>query len=129
MGVKETSYYPSLSNLLKVIGKKLKPRVRCIIHPRSIGVGLPDGALITADQNCKADDPLADGLIPSRGTIEIKAPDEDVQAVVGSEQVAKYLSKYETARVRHRAKGPRPAHADGRLHACALRKGVLEGSW
>lgn len=94
MGVKETSYYPYLSNLLNVTGKKLKPKVRCIIHPRSIGAGLPDGALVTADQKCKADDPLADGLIPSRGVIEIKAPDEDVQAVVKSEQVAKYLSKY-----------------------------------
>ena len=92
--MKETSYYPYLSNLLNFIGKKLKPKVRCIIHPRSIGAGLPDGALITADQKSKADDPLADGLIPSRGVLEIKAPDEDVEAVVGSEQVAKYLSKY-----------------------------------
>ena len=94
VGVKETSYYPYLSNLLNFIGKKLKPKVRCIIHPRSIGAGLPDGALITADQKSKADDPLADGLIPSRGVLEIKAPDEDVEAVVGSDQVAKYLSKY-----------------------------------
>jgi Type ISP C-terminal specificity domain/N-6 DNA Methylase len=94
VGVKETSYYPYFSNLLNFIGKKLKPKVRCIVHPRSIGAGLPDGALITADQKSKADDPLADGLIPSRGVLEIKAPDEDVEAVVGSEQVAKYLSKY-----------------------------------
>ncbi len=94
VGVKETSYYPYLSNLLNLIGKKLKPKVRCVIHPRSIGAGLPDGALITADQKSKADDPLADGLIPSRGVLEIKAPDEDVDAGVGSEQVAKYLSKY-----------------------------------
>jgi hypothetical protein len=46
VGVKETTYYPYLSNLLGVIGKKLKPKVRCIIHPRGIGAGLPDGALI-----------------------------------------------------------------------------------
>jgi hypothetical protein len=94
VGVKETSYYPYLSNLLNLIGKKLKPTVRCIIHPRSIGAGLPDGALITTDQKSKADDPLADGLIPSRGVIEIKAPDEDLQDVAGSEQIAKYLNKY-----------------------------------
>jgi hypothetical protein len=94
VGVKETSYYPYLSNLLNVIGKKFKPKVRCIIHPRSIGAGLPDGALITADQKSKADDPLADGLIPARGVLEVKAPDEDVEAVGGSDQVAKYLSKY-----------------------------------
>lgn len=94
VGVKETSYYPYLSNLLNAIGKKLKPRVRCIIHPRSIGAGLPDGAMITADQKSDADDPLAHGLIPARGVIEIKAPDEDAKDVVASEQVAKYLSKY-----------------------------------
>jgi len=58
VGVKETSYYPYLSNLLNTIGKKLKPRVRCIIHPRSIGAGLPEGALITTDQKSSADDPL-----------------------------------------------------------------------
>ena len=92
--MKETSYYPYLSNLLNFIGKKLKPKVRCIIHPRSIGAGLPDGALITADQKSKADDPLADGLIPSRGVLEVKAPDEDVETIADSEQVAKYLSKY-----------------------------------
>jgi hypothetical protein len=94
VGVKETSYYPSLSNLLNAIGKKLKPKVRCIIHPRSIGAGLPDGALITADQKSKAEDPLADGLIPARGVIEIKSPDEEIADVAGSEQVAKYLNKY-----------------------------------
>ena len=64
VGVKETSYYPYLSNLLNVIGKKLKPRVRCIIHPRSIGAGLPDGALITADQKSKVDDPWRTARFP-----------------------------------------------------------------
>jgi hypothetical protein len=94
VGVKETSYYPYLSNLLNFMGKTLKAKVRCIIHPHNIGAGLPDGALITADQKSKADDPLAEGMIPSRGVLEIKAPDEDVQKIAGSEQVAKYLTKY-----------------------------------
>ncbi|MBI3280490.1 MAG: DNA methyltransferase, partial [Acidobacteria bacterium] len=94
VGVKETSYYPYLANLLNTIGKKLKPRVRCIIHPHSIGAGLPDGALITTDQKSQADDPLADGLIPARGVIEIKSPEEDGQSIAGSEQVAKYVNKY-----------------------------------
>src|SRR5450432_3921008 len=94
VGVKETSYYPYLSYLLNTIGKQLKPRVRCIIHPHSIGAGLPDGALITTDQKSSADDPLADGLIPSRGVMEIKSPDEDAQETANSEQVTKYLNKY-----------------------------------
>lgn len=69
-------------------------RVRCIIHPYSIGAGLPDGALITTDQKSLADDPLADGLIPSRGVVEIKAPGEDAEETAKGEQVTKYLSKY-----------------------------------
>lgn len=94
VGVKETSYYPYLANLLNALGKALKPRVRCIIHPHSIGAGLPDGALITTDQKSGADDPLAEGLIPARGVIEIKSPEEDAEGIASSEQVKKYVSKY-----------------------------------
>jgi hypothetical protein len=94
VGVKETTYYPYLANLLTDTGKKLKPHVRCIIHPRSIGAGLPDGALITTDQKSSASDPLAEGLIPARGVIEIKSPADEATQVAQSEQVKKYLSKY-----------------------------------
>ena len=94
VAVKETSYYPYLANLLSATGKKLKPRVRCIIHPRSIGAGLPDGALITTDQKSSVADPLAEGLIPSRGVVEIKSPGADAGQVAQSEQVKKYLNKY-----------------------------------
>jgi len=62
VGVKETSYYPYLANVLNTIGRSLKPRVRCIIHPHNIGAGLLDGALITTDQKSTASDPLADGV-------------------------------------------------------------------
>jgi hypothetical protein len=48
--VKETSYYPPLSQLFNEIGKTLKPRVRCIINPKNRGAGIPDGGLYTADQ-------------------------------------------------------------------------------
>jgi hypothetical protein len=94
IGVKETSYYPYLANLFNSLGKGLKPKVRCIIHPHSIGAGLPDGALVTPDQKSDANDPLADGLIPSRGVLEIKSPADDAEEVSGSEQVAKYLATY-----------------------------------
>ena len=94
VGVKETSYYPYIANLFNALGKKLKPRVRCIVHPHSIGAGLPDGALITTDQKSSADDPLAEGLIPARGVIEIKSPEEDAEGAASSEQVKKYVSKY-----------------------------------
>jgi hypothetical protein len=48
VGVRETSYYPDIANLFNTLGKTLKARVRCIVHPHSIGAGLPDGALITS---------------------------------------------------------------------------------
>jgi len=94
VGVKETAYYPYLENLFSSLGKALKPRVRCIIHPRNIGAGLPDGALVTTDQKAIADDPLSNGLIPACGVMEVKPPGDDAQEVAGSEQVIKYLNKY-----------------------------------
>ena len=94
IGVKETSYYPDFSNLFNGLGKTLNPKVRCIMHPHSIGAGLPDGALVTPDQKSDANDPLADGLIPARGVIEIKSAADDAEEVANSEQVAKYLAKY-----------------------------------
>lgn len=48
--VKETSYYPVLSNLLNEVGKTLKPRVRCVINIQNAGAGLPDGGLYAAEQ-------------------------------------------------------------------------------
>ncbi len=94
IGVKETSYYPYLANLFNTLGKGLKPKVRCIIHPHSIGAGLPDGALVTPDQKSEENDLLASGLIPSRGVLEIKSPADDAEVVANSEQVAKYLATY-----------------------------------
>lgn len=94
IGVRETSYYPYLATLLSTLGKTLKPKVRCIIHPHSIGAGLPDGALVTPDQKSEEKDPLAAGLIPSRGVLEIKSPAEDAEKVANSDQVAKYLATY-----------------------------------
>jgi hypothetical protein len=64
-GVKETSYYPPLANLLNAVGQQLKPRVRCVINLNNQGAGLPDGGLFTPDQIQKgADDPL-DGQPPA----------------------------------------------------------------
>jgi len=49
LGVKETSHYPAVANLLNEVGRALKPRVHCVIHPSSAGVGLPDGGFFTHD--------------------------------------------------------------------------------
>lgn len=94
-GVKETAHYGRLETLLNDIGKNLKPRVRCIIHPQNQGAGIPDGGLFSQDQFTKLDvpNPIASTL-PSRGVLEVKGTGEDVHAIAQDEQVLKYLKKY-----------------------------------
>lgn len=49
-GVKETSYYNALANLLNTIGATLQPKVRCVMQLKNQGAGMPDGGLFTARQ-------------------------------------------------------------------------------
>jgi hypothetical protein len=94
-GVKETSYYPALSNLLNEIGKRLKPRVRCIINLANRGAGIPDGGLFTPDQFQKPfeAEPLP-GQLPARGVIEVKSTRDDAWVTADGEQVSRYWGKY-----------------------------------
>ena len=94
-GVKETSYYAALSNLFTEIGRKLKPRVRCIINLQNAGAGIPDGGFFTPDQfpRSSKEEPRP-GQMPSRGALEVKGADEDVFQVADRKQVRGYLSKY-----------------------------------
>jgi REP element-mobilizing transposase RayT len=93
--VKETSYYPALSNLFNEIGKHLKPRVRCIINLANRGAGLPDGGLFTAEQFQKPSEaePLP-GQPPARGVIEVKSTKDDAWVTADGEQVSRYWGKY-----------------------------------
>ena len=93
--VDETPYYGSLEALFNEIGKTLKPRVRCIIHPKDRGAGQPDGGLFTAEQfDKKAAHEPKQGQIPTRGAMEVKAPLEDAMRVALGEQVGRYLARY-----------------------------------
>jgi hypothetical protein len=93
--VKETSYYPAISNLLNGVGKALKPRIRCIINIKNRGAGIPDGGLFTPDQfQRRSEEELAEGTIPARGVIEIKATSEDAWVVANGPQVTRYWGKY-----------------------------------
>jgi len=94
-GVKETSYYPAVSNLLNEIGKRVKPRVRCIINPANRGAGIPDGGLFTADQFPKSPalEPLK-GALPARGAIEVKPASDDAWVTADGQQVTKYWRTY-----------------------------------
>ena len=93
--VDETPYYGSLEVLLNEVGKSLKPRVRCIIHPKNKGAGLPDGGLFTAEQfEKKHGDKLKSGQLPTRGSMEVKSPSQDALQVALGEQVTRYLVRY-----------------------------------
>ena len=94
--VPETSFYPALAQLLACVGQALKPKVACIINPANRGAGIPDGGFYTADQLRKTPDrsqPPPE-LLPARGVMEVKPPSHDLQSLLESEQLAKYLRRY-----------------------------------
>ena len=99
--VKETSFYPALSNLLNIVGAELNPKVRAVINLKNRGAGLPDGGLFTARQLKKlgGDEAVKNpsafkGQQPERGVIEVKGPGEDVRDIAAGEQVTRYLNHY-----------------------------------
>ena len=94
--VKETSGYGALANLFNAIGHTLKPKVRCFIHVKNSGAGLPDGGLFTPDQLKNTDDeaPLLGIPLPSRGVIEVKATSAEVDDIADTLQVREYVRHY-----------------------------------
>ncbi len=94
-GTIETSYYGTLENLLNELGKKLKPRVMCLIQMQNEGAGFPDGGLFTQEQYKKGSDaePLR-GQMPGRGVLEVKSPTANLEEIANSKQIRDYLNKY-----------------------------------
>ncbi|GBO53573.1 adenine specific DNA methyltransferase [Pseudanabaena sp. lw0831] len=94
-GVKETSYYNALANLLNTIGSTLQPKVRCVMQLKNQGAGMPDGGLFTARQFQKrSGNDLIDPQNPERGVIEIKGTGDDAWVIANTPQVSKYWDKY-----------------------------------
>ncbi len=95
-GVPETSGYPILRALLDETGKTLKPKVRCIIHLRNQGAGIPDAGLFTADQLRGLPDEAEalTGQLPARAVLEVKDPAYSLDTLAESAQARKYLDKY-----------------------------------
>jgi hypothetical protein len=95
VGTAETSAYPALQALFDEVGKGLKPRVRCVIHPQSQGAGIPDGGFFTAEQLQEgADADVLTRQVPTRGVMEVKGTGTSVDAIIVSEQAKKYLQRY-----------------------------------
>src|SRR5271157_2038555 len=93
--VDETAYYSALGNLLTEAGKKLKPKVRCVMGLKDLGAGFPDGGLFTEEQFDKKHTlkPLP-GQLPSRGVIEVKSTRDEAWVIADGEQVSRYWGKY-----------------------------------
>lgn len=93
--VAETSYYGRLEELFNTVGSELSPRVRAVINIRSSGAGLPDGGLFTRSQITDVEgDPLRAKVPPSRGVLEVKGTQPEVEDIARTEQVRKYLDRY-----------------------------------
>jgi len=94
-GSAEISYYGALEALLNEVGRKLKPRVRCVHNLADTGVGYPDYGLYTANQFQKAKnaEPLP-GQLPERGVIEVKPTSDDSWLTAKGKQVTKYWGRY-----------------------------------
>ena len=90
-----TTHYPALRALLNEIGGTLKPKVRCVINPKSKGAEFPTAGSIPLI-NCQraATRNRRSGTLPARGAIEAKSTTDDAFAVAKSEQVEKYLKLY-----------------------------------
>lgn len=93
--VLETSYYPALSTLLNEIGRKLRPRVRCVPQLANTEAGSPDFGLYTENQfqSSKSEEPIA-GVLPERGVIEVKGLADDSFVTAKGPQVSKYWGHY-----------------------------------
>jgi hypothetical protein len=94
-GVEEESYYHPLAALLNEVGKKLKPKVKCVLQLANRGAGKPDGGLFTADQfeHLSDAEPLP-GQLPARGAIEVKPTKDDAWVTAEAKQVTKYWNRY-----------------------------------
>ncbi len=94
--VPETSYYGPLAELLNEVGRRVRPRVLCVVNPKNQGAGLPDGGFFTRDQLRRdPGDLLLQGQLPARGVMEVKGPADDVLVTARSKQVREqYWPRY-----------------------------------
>ena len=93
-GVKETSYYPPLTNLFNAVGRTLKPRVHGILNPKSTGAGIPDIGFYTSTQLKQGKPTSGQATNPERGAVEAKGASQNLDKLAKSAQVAKYLKLY-----------------------------------
>ncbi len=91
----ETSYYPALAELLNMVGGTLSPRVHCVLTPKNRGAGIPDGGLFLKRTASAVSKELEiETRAPERGAVEVKPLRRNMNSIVSSAQVRKYLGGY-----------------------------------
>src|SRR5205085_8043145 len=81
------------ATLRTTIGGAVKPKLGCFQHLKNTVAGIPDFGLYAPDRFQKGSDtPIA--LKSSRGLIEVKGLRDEVAAIAGSSQVARYATHY-----------------------------------
>ena len=93
-GTDETSYYEALGALLNAVGSGLKPGVKAVFQLKDIGFGRPDVGFFTSHQFDREGDLKATDPRPDRGAGEVKGTAADLDALIRSPQVRKYLDGY-----------------------------------
>ncbi len=95
-GTGETSHYAAIQNLLRAAGHGLAPKVVPVAQLKNRGAGYPDFGLFTQEQIPKkgAQPDMAEGVLPSRGVVEVKAAKDDSWITAEGEQVSRYWGKY-----------------------------------
>lgn len=118
----ETSYYSAIKALVDAVGEMLRPPVRCITNPASLGSGIPDLGLYTGDRfQVVASGNPRKAALPARGVMEVKPPSADVEQVAASAQVQKYLERYRQVLVlSHGARHTPAARARPERSLCAV---------
>lgn len=82
VATKETSYYPALELLINSLGALLKPKVHAVVHPASIGAGLPDFGFYEKPSGAL------------RGVVEAKSTTDDSLKTASGPQVVRYHGRY-----------------------------------
>ncbi len=94
-GVKETSYYSALEQLLNEVGKNLKPWVKAVSQLKDTGAGSPDFGFFTNEQFPKHNNiEPPQGQMPARGVVEVKSVSDYSWLTAKGKQVSKYWDKY-----------------------------------
>ena len=91
-GTDELSYYPALTNLFRLVGASLKPKVLPVSNLTDMGSGHPDFGFYSAKQVQRGRP--REGQRPERGVVEVKSAADNAWLTADSRQVSRYWAEH-----------------------------------